>query len=81
MHGLSIRPFTCNWVFTKTQYAAEIPRAKVGRSVFVCLDAYQRLQIRFWNNSRVTDNSPRMSFLSVPDPERMADFCNRQSAI
>jgi hypothetical protein len=48
MHRLSIRTFTCNWVFTKTQYAAETPGAKIGGSVFVDLDAYQFLQIRFW---------------------------------
>ena len=34
-------------------------------------------------SSRVTDNSSRMSFFSPSkaDPERMADFCNRQSAL
>ena len=83
MHGLSIRTFTCNWgPFTKTQYAAESPGAKVGGSVFVDLDAYQFSPNPFLDNSRVTD-SPRMSFPppSKADPERMADFCNRQSAI
>jgi len=28
MHRLSIRTLTCNWVFTKTQYAAETLGAK-----------------------------------------------------
>jgi hypothetical protein len=48
MHRLSIRTFTCNWVFTKTQYAAETLDAKVVWICFVGLDAYQVLQIRFW---------------------------------
>jgi len=61
--------------FTKTQYAAETPGAKVGGSVFVDLDAYQFSTNPFQDNSRVTD-SPRMSFSSPSkaDPERMADF-------
>ena len=51
MHRLSIRTFTCNWVFPKTQYAAETLGAKVVWTcgpVFVDLDAHQVLQIRFW---------------------------------
>jgi hypothetical protein len=56
MHGLSIRPFTCNWVFTKTQYAAETPRAKVGWSI--CLPRCVSTSANpFLDNSRVTDNS------------------------
>jgi hypothetical protein len=86
MHGLSIRTFTelspATGSFTRTQYAAETPGAKVGGSVFVDLDAYQFSPNPFLDNSRVTD-APRMSFSppSKADPERMADFCNRQSAI
>jgi hypothetical protein len=81
MHGLSIRTFTCNWVFTKTQYAAETPGAKVGGSVFVDLDAYQFSPNPFLDNSRVTDAQNVVFPPSKADPERTADFCNRQSAI
>jgi hypothetical protein len=65
MHGLSIRPFTCNWVFPKTQYAAETPRAKVGRSVFAYLDAHQRLHIRFWTTLVNRQFAQHVIFLSV----------------
>ena len=82
MHGLSIRTFTCNWVFTKTQYAVETPGAKVGGSVFVdprCVSIFSNSVSGQLSCNRLAQNV--VSPLSKADPERMADFCNRQSAI
>ena len=67
--------------FTKTQYAAETPGAKVGGSVFVDLDAYQVSTNPFLDNSRVTDSS-RMSPQGSPrdhDFQRRPDFRPRIS--
>ncbi len=61
MHAFQSELSPATGSFTKTQYAAETPGAKVGGSVFVDLDAYQFSPNPFLDNSRVTD-SPRMSF-------------------
>jgi len=43
MHRLSIRTFTCNWVFTKTQYAA----GTLGAKGCVDLSLLTSMRIKF----------------------------------